>query len=229
MNIYLIGMLVTLIAYVVVGAIISRSVKSANDYYVAGRNSPTILITGSLVASFIGVGLFMGDVGEAYSGFFAGRGFDELGEGHALLVSVEEGVAKTELLTTAADRFECLTADMTGATSGEEVRARTAAFLQEADLPDTVALRLLRSGNVGLACRPDAAALAALGQRFALFEVIDQTMPILDADYLSKDPTLRGAFYRALLPRLSAADAATRATAAEALRLGLAALAGKEV
>ena len=165
----------------------------------------------------------------AYSGFFAGRGFDELGEGHALLVSVEEGVAKTELLTTAADRFECLTADMTGATSGEEVRARTAAFLQEADLPDTVALRLLLSGNVGLACRPDAAALAALGQRFALFEVIDQTMPILDADYLSKDPTLRGAFYRALLPRLSAADAATRATAAEALRLGLAALAGKEV
>lgn len=71
MNIYLIGMLITLIAYVVVGAIISRSVKDANDYYVAGRNSPTILITGSLVASFIGVGLFMGDVGEAYSGFFA--------------------------------------------------------------------------------------------------------------------------------------------------------------
>lgn len=70
MNVYLVGMAVTMIFYVVVGAIISRGVKDANDFYVAGRNAPAYLITGSLVASFIGVGLFMGDVGEAYSGFF---------------------------------------------------------------------------------------------------------------------------------------------------------------
>ncbi len=71
MNTYLIGISVTIVLYIIVGAVISRSVKSADDYYVAGRNAPTLLITGSLVASFIGVGLFMGDVGEAYSGFFA--------------------------------------------------------------------------------------------------------------------------------------------------------------
>ena len=71
MNIYLIGMLITMLAYVIVGALISKKVKDANDFYVAGRNTPAYLITGSLVASFIGVGLFMGDVGEAYSGFFA--------------------------------------------------------------------------------------------------------------------------------------------------------------
>ena len=70
MNIYLIGMVITMVLYVVIGAVISRGVKDANDYYVAGRNAPAYLITGSLVASFIGVGLFMGDVGEAYSGFF---------------------------------------------------------------------------------------------------------------------------------------------------------------
>jgi len=71
MNIYLIGMAITMVAYVVIGALISRGVKNADDYYVAGRNAPSFLITGSLVASFIGVGLFMGDVGECYSGFFA--------------------------------------------------------------------------------------------------------------------------------------------------------------
>lgn len=71
MNIYLIGMGVTLVLYLIIGAVISRGVKNVNDFYVAGRNAPAILITGSLVASFIGVGLFMGDVGEAYSGFFA--------------------------------------------------------------------------------------------------------------------------------------------------------------
>ena len=40
MNIYLIGMVVTMVLYVVVGALISRGVKNANDFYVAGRNAP---------------------------------------------------------------------------------------------------------------------------------------------------------------------------------------------
>lgn len=70
-NIYFIGMCITMVLYIVVGFVISKRVKTANDYYVAGRNAPAFLITGSLVASFIGVGLFMGDVGECYSGFFA--------------------------------------------------------------------------------------------------------------------------------------------------------------
>lgn len=68
---YLIGISITLLAYVIIGLIISSRLRSADDYFVAGRNAPTLLITGSLVASFIGVGLFMGDVGEAYSGFFS--------------------------------------------------------------------------------------------------------------------------------------------------------------
>ena len=68
---YLIGIIVGFIVYVILSFAISRRVKNANDFFVAGRNAPTILITGSLVASFIGVGLFMGDVGESYSGFFA--------------------------------------------------------------------------------------------------------------------------------------------------------------
>ena len=68
---YLIGISVTFILYIFISFLISRKFKSANDFFVAGRNAPTMLITGSLVASVIGVGLFMGDVGESYSGFFA--------------------------------------------------------------------------------------------------------------------------------------------------------------
>ncbi len=70
-NIYFWGICITLIVYVFIGMLISRRVKAANDFFVAGRQAPSYLITGSLVASFIGVGLFMGDVGECYSGFFA--------------------------------------------------------------------------------------------------------------------------------------------------------------
>lgn len=70
MNVYLIGMLISMVAYVVIGFVISRTVKNANDFYVAGRKAPTILIVGSLVASYCSTGLFMGDVGEAVRGTY---------------------------------------------------------------------------------------------------------------------------------------------------------------
>ena len=87
MNIYFLGMLISMILYIVLGVIISNKVKNANDFFVAGRQAPTILIVGSLVASYCSTGLFMGDVGEAYGGFYVPfiitvimqtRHFDEL-------------------------------------------------------------------------------------------------------------------------------------------------------
>ena len=70
MNVYLIGMIISMIVYVVIGLFISKGVKNANDYYVAGRKMPTFLIVGSLVASYCSTGLFMGTAGETYDGFF---------------------------------------------------------------------------------------------------------------------------------------------------------------
>ena len=69
---YTAGVVVVLVAFVIVGIIAGKSVKDTNDYYVAGRNAPVILITGSLIASFLSTGAFMGDTGEVYSGFFIG-------------------------------------------------------------------------------------------------------------------------------------------------------------
>lgn len=71
MNIFFIGMVISMLVYIVLGVFISRGVKNANDYYVAGRKAPTILIVGSLVASYCSSGLFMGDAVESYNGFFA--------------------------------------------------------------------------------------------------------------------------------------------------------------
>lgn len=70
MNIYLFGVIVSLIVYLSVGTIAGRKVKNIDDYYVAGRRAPTLLIVGSLVASFLSTGAFLGDTGEVYSGFF---------------------------------------------------------------------------------------------------------------------------------------------------------------
>lgn len=70
MNVYLFGVIVSLVVYLLVGTIAGRRVKNIDDYYVAGRRAPTLLIVGSLVASFLSTGAFLGDTGEVYSGFF---------------------------------------------------------------------------------------------------------------------------------------------------------------
>lgn len=72
MNVYLIGIVISLIVFIIIGIIAGRTVKDTNDYYVAGRKAPVILIVGSLIASFLSTGAFMGDTGEVYSGFFMG-------------------------------------------------------------------------------------------------------------------------------------------------------------
>lgn len=170
-----------------------------------------------------------GNTFAAYSGFFAGRGFDELGAGSALLVEIDGSHVNVTPMESTADRFELLTVDCTGAQESEEVPERVRKhLLEQAYLPHT-SLRVRLTGEVGLSCQPDRRALMALGEEFALFEVRDETVPLLDSGYLEKDPTLRGAFYRAMLPRLSDADPETRTVAAKALRLGLAALSGREV
>ena len=55
-----------------------------------------------------------------------------------------------------------------------------------------------------------------------------QTLPALSDAALAGDVSLRGAFYRALVPLLQSGDKRVRRTAAKALRAGLAALDGRE-
>lgn len=68
MSIYFWGVIISIIVYMVVGLYAGRQIRDANDYYVSGRNAPTILITGTLVASMLSVNGFMGDQGWCYTG-----------------------------------------------------------------------------------------------------------------------------------------------------------------
>ena len=68
MNDFLAGMIVSILVYLGVGWYAGRKVKHLDDYYVAGRNAPTFLIVGTLVASFLSTNAFMGEVGMAYRG-----------------------------------------------------------------------------------------------------------------------------------------------------------------
>ena len=54
--------------YLLVGWYVGRKIKSLDDYYVAGRNSPTLLIIGTLVASFMSTNAYIGELGMSYTG-----------------------------------------------------------------------------------------------------------------------------------------------------------------
>ncbi|WP_174614691.1 sodium:solute symporter family protein [Virgibacillus ihumii] len=67
--VYVIGIVVALLFFIAIGVFLSKKVSNVEDYYVSGRNAPTLLITGSLVASFLSSVTFMGEAGFSYSGY----------------------------------------------------------------------------------------------------------------------------------------------------------------
>lgn len=68
MSIFFIGVIVSILAYLIIGLFAGRAVKNVNDYYVSGRSASTILISGTLFASMLSVNGFMGDQGFCYTG-----------------------------------------------------------------------------------------------------------------------------------------------------------------
>ncbi len=68
MNAYAIGILISILVYLVVGSYAGRKVKHLDDYFVAGRSAPTLLIVGTLVASFLSTNAFLAETGFSYEG-----------------------------------------------------------------------------------------------------------------------------------------------------------------
>ncbi|MBB3139794.1 sodium:solute symporter family protein [Halomonas organivorans] len=67
--VYTSAILLSLIGYFVIGHLAGRRVKHLDDYLVAGRNAPTFLILGTLVASYLSTSAFLGETGFAYQGY----------------------------------------------------------------------------------------------------------------------------------------------------------------
>lgn len=61
-------MIVSIVIYIAVGNYAGRGVKQLDDYFVAGRRAPTLLIVGTLVASLMSSTMFLGEAGFTYAG-----------------------------------------------------------------------------------------------------------------------------------------------------------------
>jgi sodium/pantothenate symporter len=68
LNAYAIGILISILIYLIVGSYAGRKVKHLDDYFVAGRSAPTLLVVGTLVASFLSTNAFLGETGFSYQG-----------------------------------------------------------------------------------------------------------------------------------------------------------------
>ncbi|MDG2038149.1 MAG: sodium:solute symporter family protein [Luminiphilus sp.] len=68
MNSFQLGIVASLACYLAIGWYAGRRVRHLEDFFVAGRNAPTVLILGTLVASFMSTNAFMGEAGMSYQG-----------------------------------------------------------------------------------------------------------------------------------------------------------------
>ncbi|NDV18395.1 sodium:solute symporter family protein [Pseudodesulfovibrio sp. JC047] len=68
MNIYTIGVLCCILIYIIIGFYAGRKIENVEDYYVCGRNAPTIMIAGTMFASMLSTNGFMGDTAYCFTG-----------------------------------------------------------------------------------------------------------------------------------------------------------------
>ena len=171
----------------------------------------------------------------AYCGCLEGRGFDERGDKGAII-----GIAEKELETGKFNlgakfirfskrRYESEKLDISGCRTNADVVGRLAELISEKKYGEDTALRVKLTGSVAGELRISEEFISAQFPQLFLLRLNDETLPLLDADQLSRDPTIRGAFYETLRPMLESADENERELAASALRYGLAAISGGDV
>lgn len=168
-----------------------------------------------------------------YSGCPEGRSYDECGAGGAYIADIERSVLDTysvrvSFVPFSVRTYEADELDMTAIMTCDEAHERIRAHVKEKKYNDKTSLRLTLRGMIS----PDAGDITDISaSELGLFslEIKDETSPVYDTARFESDMTLKGAFYRVLAPMLQSEDENERARAAEALRIGFAALEGSDI
>lgn len=155
-----------------------------------------------------------------WPGCTMGRGFDETGAKGVYVGQVDTRTCQMEFVPMGARRYEILQVPAT-----DEPLAAV-----EAALPPETCQDIYRIILTGECARVDLPALyAALEPRFFALSLRDKTVPPVDLWAQADADTLKGGFLRALKTRYDAAPAEQRPVIAQAARLGLDLMEGREV
>ena len=167
----------------------------------------------------------------SYSGFVEGRSFDECGRGGIYYIEAKtsDDFALTVKRKNIARRhYEWDKLDVSGAATINDVADRIDALIKEKHYTEETLLRVTLLGAISPAIDNLSRLQSAVRGLFML-EIDDKTTPTYDSDALERDMTMRGELYRELLPILTGGTAEERATASLALKIGLAALEGRNI
>ncbi len=166
-----------------------------------------------------------------YCGFAQGRSFDELGEGGVWIVDVDKDSFNCERKILSTESFYMLENEMPKCDDEASLSRELCELIKSKAYPNGAHLRMILTGIVAQNLSLDASLVDGIVKETGIsyLEIIDETLPLLDGEYLERDSTLRGELYRTLLPKLSSADPEERAIAIKALQIGLAAIDGKNI
>ena len=167
---------------------------------------------------------------SAYCGCLEGRAPDEIGPKGAVIAEIaKEGTKATVRagrIRFSRRRYENATADCSGAITLGDIEAAIHKAITAGGYGEDTLLRLTLSGSVDPSLIVDTGALSERFPEVFSLEITDSTLPALRAEDFENDRTVRGEFYRALLPMIENGTPRERRIAAAALRRGLAAISG---
>ncbi len=164
-----------------------------------------------------------------YCGFGEGRSFDEQGEGGVMIVSTD-GVSPAKAVRHIVSEQCYITRELSldGADTAEVVFDAFSRLISEYADKRGVNLRLELTGTVSDEAAGAIKELCDTSGTLASLDIVDLSLCLPDRAVLERDTTLRGEFYRSLLPSLYSDDINVRKTAIKALSIGLCAIDGKD-
>lgn len=166
----------------------------------------------------------------AYCGVPEGRAFDEIGEGGAISLTIDGESVSAERIIFSERRFILESFDADGAADCGELTKKLSEYVKSRGYGKDTALRLTLTGEVAMGFTLNKTDMErALSERLMLIEIEDETYPTIDVGTLENDFTLRGEVYRVLRPQLESKDKNEKRLAAEALRVALLAIDGRDI
>lgn len=175
----------------------------------------------------------LGQKWYGYAGCMQGRDFGETGEKGAVVAAMKKSgegfFADWRLVPFCSHHYEICLVHLSGVTDADGVLSAVRSALSDAAYDGRTDVRIVLTGELPAGMRIPFAALRVQWEgQFHSLEIRDESHPSPESEALRRDPSLRGAFYAALAPELSADDPAVRDIAELALRYGLAALDGAD-
>lgn len=169
----------------------------------------------------------------AYSGCLEGRDFGECGDKGGILCSFDKNEGQLSATFKRFDfskrKYITEKINVTGAQSTGDILPLIKKCISDNGYDTRTLLRVILYGEVSPEFVLQKSYFDSVAGTLFYFELVDNTKPFFDIGALKNDPTLRGAFYRELLPYLESEDEKMRETGMRALKYGLSSLAGNAI